>query len=219
MDRRSTVFYDVDTQRDFFAPDGALYVPASGAIVEALGRLTRLARRPAPRLRVLGSVCRHSAGDRELAANGGQYPEHCMDGTPGQRKLEATAPLAPRWIENRAYRPAELAALLDGDEVFFEKQDFDVLIGNRHARTVLPRLLEGVADVVVYGVVTEVCVDHAVRALCGRGVRVHVVEDAIAAVDAARGAQCVAEWRDAGVHLTTLQALERALTGVVPPPH
>jgi len=211
MQRATTIFYDVDTQRDFLEPDGTLYVPGSAAIVPSLARLTRLARSGVPRLRVVGSVCRHFAGDRELARNGGMYPDHCMDGTPGQRKIDATAPLTPRWIENRAYSPGELEALLEGDEVFFEKQEFDALTGNRNTAAALPRLLAGATDVVVYGVVTEICVDRAVSALLGRGPRLHVVVDAIASEDAARGAGCLVRWRDVGVKLTTADGVERAL--------
>ena len=38
------VFVDIDTQRDFLEPDGALFVPGSTEIVPNLARLTRFAR-------------------------------------------------------------------------------------------------------------------------------------------------------------------------------
>src|SRR5207249_2207763 len=114
MQRATTVFWDGDTQRDFLEPDGALYVPAAAPIIPNLARLTRLARAGTPRIRVIGTVCRHFPGDAELTPNGGPYPPHCMDGTPGQRKIDATAPVAPRWIENRPYAPGELEDLLRG---------------------------------------------------------------------------------------------------------
>ncbi|TMA37620.1 MAG: cysteine hydrolase family protein [Deltaproteobacteria bacterium] len=211
MQRATTCFWDGDTQRDFLEPAGALYVPASERIIPNLGRLTRLARAGAPRIRVVGTVCRHFAGDAELAPNGGPYPPHCLDGTPGQRKIDATAPVAPRWIENRAYARGELDELLGGEEVFIEKQDLDPLIGNRNTAVVLPRLLEGVDDVVIYGVVTEICIDRAVRALLGRGPSLHVVRDAIAPLDEARGRECEQRWQAAGVELITTEAVARAL--------
>ena len=195
MQRATTCFWDGDTQRDFLEPAGALYVPASERIIPNLGRLTRLAR----------------AGAAELAPNGGPYPPHCLDGTPGQRKIDATAPVAPRWIENRAYARGELDELLGGEEVFIEKQDLDPLIGNRNTAVVLPRLLEGVDDVVIYGVVTEICIDRAVRALLGRGPSLHVVRDAIAPLDEARGRECEQRWQAAGVELITTEAVARAL--------
>src|SRR5437870_1157581 len=84
MQRATTVFYDGDTQRDFLEPDGALYVPAAAPIIPNLARLTRLARAGTPRIRVIGTVCRHFPGDAELTPNGGPYPPHCMDGTRGR---------------------------------------------------------------------------------------------------------------------------------------
>src|SRR3989454_3484716 len=165
MKRATTVFHDGDTQRDFLEPAGALYVPAAAPIIPNLARLTRLARTGTPRIRVIGTVCRHFPGDPELAPNGGPYPPHCMDGTPGQRKIDATAPAAPRWIENRTYTAAELDALLGGDEGFIEKQDVDPLVGNPNTAAVRPRLLGGGGDLGIHGVVTEICIDHAVRAL------------------------------------------------------
>ena len=212
MQRATTVFYDGDTQRDFLEPQGALYVPAAAPIIPSLARLTRLARAGTPRIRVIGTVCRHFPGDAELTPNGGLYPPHCMDGTPGQRKVDATAPVAPRWIENRPYGPGALEELVRGEEVFIEKQDVDPLVGNRNTAAVLPRLLEGVEDVVIYGVVTEICIDRAVRALLGRGPRLHVVRDAIAPLDEARGRECQERWRAAGVELTTTEAVERVLS-------
>ena len=64
----------------------------------------------------------------------------------------------------------------------------------------------------IYGVVTEICIDRAVRALLGRGPRLHVVRDAIAPLDEARGRECQERWRAAGVELTTTDAVERVLS-------
>src|SRR2546430_12044321 len=130
MKRATTVFHDGDTQRDFLEPAGALYVPAAAPIIPNLGWLTRLARTGTPRIRVVGTVCRHFAGDAELAPNGGPYPPHCLDGTPGQRKIDATAPVAPRWIENRTYTAAELDALLCGEEGLIDQQGGEPLVGH-----------------------------------------------------------------------------------------
>ncbi|MBI3302507.1 MAG: isochorismatase family protein [Deltaproteobacteria bacterium] len=128
-----------------------------------------------------------------------------MDGTEGQKKVQATTPQRPIWIENRDYPEAELQALLRREgEVCIEKQRFDVFAGNRNAAAVFEALLRGKEDVVVYGVVTEVCVDQAITGLKDRPVRLHVPMDAIAALSEARGKETLEKWRRWRVRLTTV---------------
>ncbi len=210
MKAETTIFYDVDTQRDFMHPSGALSAPGAERILPRLAALTRLARQAG--VRIVGSVDRHFPGDSELRSAGGPYPEHCMDGSPGQKKVDATAPEAPIWVENREYPAEELDRLLAGKgEVFIEKQRLDVFEGNRNARAVLDRLLRGMADVVVYGVVTEICVDLAIRRLREWPVRLHVPTDAIAALDAKGEAEALERWTQWGVELTSVAEIERRL--------
>src|SRR4051794_39199159 len=79
------VFVDIDTQRDFLDPAGALFVPGSEAILTNLARLTEFAR--TRRIPVLATACAHSADDPELK----QFPSHCLVGTAGQTRVPATA--------------------------------------------------------------------------------------------------------------------------------
>jgi nicotinamidase/pyrazinamidase len=203
MNPKTTLFYDVDTQRDFMLPEGKLYVLGAECIFPHLEALTRFGREKG--IPIAGSVDRHFPADPELQANGGEYPEHCMNGTEGQKKVRATMPRRPVWIENRDYPPAELQALLRREgEVYIEKQRFDVFAGNCNAAAVFDILLEGKEDVVVYGVVTEVCVDQAVTGLKDRPVRLHVPVDAIAALSEERGKETLEKWRGWGVRLTTV---------------
>jgi len=210
MNPATTLFYDIDTQRDFILPGGKLYVSGGERILPQLEELTRMARRQG--IAIAGSVDRHFPTDAELQANGGAYPEHCMDGTEGQKKVEATIPQRPIWIENRDYPETELRALLRRDgAVYIEKQDIDLFAGNRNAASVLDTLLQGKEDVVVYGVVTEICVDLALAAFKDRPVRLHVPVDAIAALNEERGKETLEKWRRWGVHLTTVAEVTEEL--------
>jgi nicotinamidase/pyrazinamidase len=203
MRPQTTLFYDVDTQRDFMEPEGKLYVLGAERIFLQLATLTQCARQHA--IAVAGSVDRHYPTDSELLTNGGEYPEHCMSDTAGQTKVAATTPRQPTWIENRIYPDSELLELLhQSGEIYVEKQQFDVFAGNRNAARVFDVLLQGKEDVVVYGVVTEVCVDHAIVGLKDRPMRIHVVVDAIAALNVARGQATLEKWRQWGIHLTTV---------------
>src|SRR5215813_3448564 len=204
MKPQTTLFYDVDTQRDFMLAEGKLYVPGAERLFSLLEQLTTCARRH--RIAIAGSVDCHAPSDPELQANGGEYPEHCMDGTEGQKKVAATAPARPLWIEDRTYTESDLQALLNQEgEVYLEKRRFDVFAGNRNAQKVFDALLRDKADIVVYGVVTEVCVDQVITGLKDRSVRLHVPVDAIAALNEERGQETLEKWRRWGVRLTTVE--------------
>src|SRR5271169_4226712 len=105
-----TLFYDVDTQRDFILPGGALYVPGAEQILPVLKRVTELARHHG--IRRICSMCRHFPGDRELLRNGGRWPDHCLDGTLGQRKVEETAVIDPYYLAAHTFGADELETAL-----------------------------------------------------------------------------------------------------------
>lgn len=213
MERKTTLFYDVDTQRDFMLPGGKLYVPGAERLFPQLARLIACARRH--RIPIAGSVDCHSPLDPELLTNGGEYPEHCMAGTEGQTKVAVTMPLHPLWIEDRTYTESALQVLLSKEgEVYLEKRLFDVFAGNRNAATVFNTLLRDKTDVVVYGVVTEVCVDQAIAGLKDRSVQLHVPVDAIAALNEEHGQAALEKWRLWGVRLTTVEQIVTELAGL-----
>jgi len=205
-----TLFYDVDTQSDFMLAGGALHVPGSENILPALKHLTDLARRR--KIRRICSTDRHFPGDRELARNGGRWPDHCMDGTPGQRKVEETAPSNPHPLPAHPVDADQLeTALRHGGELIIEKQDVDVIAGNANARALLSRLAAQYDNVVVYGVYTDVCIDHAVNALLEHGRAPSVVIDAIHEIDPANAAAARERWRKRGVKTITCDQLEALL--------
>ena len=209
MRPETTLFYDVDTQRDFILPGGRLCIAGTDRLIPNLAAITNLARRL--KIRIVASTDRHFPSDPELQRNGGEYPDHCMDGTEGQRKIDATAPLSPLYIENDHLTDEQFeAALHHPGEIVFEKQLFDVFAGNRHADRLLTALLRGYQDVVVYGVYTEVCVADAVRGLLRLGPKLHVVIDCIADIGAG-GPSYRERWRSEGVELITLAELQARL--------
>jgi len=167
MDQR-LIFWDVDTQVDFMLPEGRLYVPGAETIVPTLAKLTQWAAHN--RALVVASADAHLPGDEEFS----QFPPHCLAGTPGQKKIPETS-LAPQFtIPNRA--GSEIPEPEQYQQIVLEKQKFDVFT-NPNCEAFLARL--GKPEIVLYGVVTEICVSAAGRGLLDRGYRLNVVEDAI----------------------------------------
>ena len=200
-----TLFWDVDTQADFMLPSGKLYVPGSEEIIAALRRLTDHAH--AHGIRILASADDHEPGHRELSATPdwrATFPEHCMRGSAGQRKIEATALHNPLVIEPAAEDPAALARKVRGHrgDLLFHKHWFDVFT-NPNLLPVLDALAPD--RIVLYGVALDVCDKYAVEGLLRErpGLPVTVVTDAVRAIDAAAGPALLDAWRRRGVRLQT----------------
>lgn len=166
-----TVFFDVDTQIDFVCPAGALAVPGAGSIVGNLALLTRFAE--SKRFPVLSTADAHSEDDPEFKT----WKPHCVVGTAGQLKISATSLSKPKilavaegaldWIADAVGAPGQ---------IIIEKQQLDCFT-NPNLRPLLDLLQ---ADrFIVYGVVSELCVQFAAFGLLQTGVPVEVVTDAV----------------------------------------
>jgi len=165
----NTVFFDVDTQLDFLFPSGALYVPGAEGIVPAVARLNRFAA--AHGIPVISTVDAHAEDDLEFS----QWPPHCVAGTTGQHKAEATL------LERRVVIPNRECEfdVAGAQQIIVEKQTVDVFEARNPSRILE---LMNADRFVVYGVATEICVRAAVRGLLKTGRPVAVVTDAVRAL-------------------------------------
>jgi nicotinamidase/pyrazinamidase len=213
---RNTVFWDVDTQRDFIMPGGRLYIEGAETILPRLSALTRFAQDR--RIPVLGSVDYHSPDDAEISDRPDfhdTYPPHCLIGSPGQEKVGETRPAEVLWIDSRPEDKEKLKkqvrdAIASGRAVMFRKQRFDVF-SNPNVDTVLDVVRPD--RVVVYGVALDVCDRYAIEGLLSRRrFRVALVQDATRAIRPEEGDALVGKWAAEGVSiLSTDQVIGGAL--------
>jgi nicotinamidase/pyrazinamidase len=137
----------------------------------------------------------HREGDDEFQ----EYPPHCLVGTPGQQKIPETVLPRQHVIPNR--RAALPPKLTDFQQVIVEKQRFDVF-SNPNLDALLAQLGAG-REIVLYGVVTEICVHHAARGLLERGFQVRLVRDATQHLEKAKGRATLALVEERGGQLVT----------------
>jgi nicotinamidase/pyrazinamidase len=184
------IFFDIDSQLDFLYPAGALYVPKAECIVPAIARLNRHAA--AHGIPIVSTTDAHTENDPEFHA----WPHHCVAGSLGQRKAEATL------LDRRVVVPNRECALdlAGARQIIVEKQTVDVFQARNLSR-VIEKL--GGDACVVYGVVTEICVLYAVRGLLRMGRRVTVVTDAVETLRKEDSERALAEFRSGGAALAT----------------
>jgi nicotinamidase/pyrazinamidase len=199
----NTLFWDVDTQVDFMHRTGKLYVPGSEEIIPVLKRLTQYAHRHG--IPILASTDDHLPGHRELSTEPDwitTFPEHCMRGTPGQRKIPETHLRTPLVIEPDPVDPVALAATVrahDGD-FLFHKHWFDVFT-NPNLLPVLDALAP--EAIVLYGVALDVCNRYAIEGLLRHrpGIPITLVTDAARAIHVEAAPPLLADWQRRGVRL------------------
>lgn len=183
-----TVFFDVDTQRDFLYPAGALFVSGAEQIVKSLLELTRFAS--ANGIQIVSTADAHTENDPEFKI----WKPHCVTGTTGQQKAAVTLLNKPVILQN----PREA---VDAPQIIVEKQKLDCFT-NPNLRPLLELLK---ADrYVVYGVVTELCVRCASLGLLETGARVELVTDAIKSLNPAEEQKFFNDFQSHGGQLTTV---------------
>lgn len=198
-----TIFWDVDTQHDFISPDGKLPVPGAEQVVPTLGALTDYAH--ARGLRIIASADDHVPGHRELSATPDfrtTFPDHCMRGTPGQRKIAETALRDPLVIEPEADAKVVDRVRAHGGDLLFHKHWFDVFT-NANVPAVLDLLKP--SRIVLYGVATDVCDKYAIEGLLERAPQAQIdfVVDAAAAIHPEDVDGLLEGWRRRGVRMVT----------------
>jgi nicotinamidase/pyrazinamidase len=186
-----TVFFDVDTQMDFLYPAGALSVPGAEIVEGAVATLNRFAASQG--IPVISTMDAHSEHDPEFR----EWPAHCVAGTLGQRKPASTL-LDRRVAVPNAGGDLRLEHV---PQVLLEKQTFNCF-SNIRLNEVLRHFQA--KRYVVYGVVTEICVQFAAMGLLETGAHVEVISDAVKELDPSKRHAFYADFAAKGGSLTTI---------------
>ena len=176
----NTLFWNVDTQEDFIDPGGSLYVRGAETIRPVLKQITSMAKEFG--FRVINTCDFHYINAEEISENPDfitKFPPHCLAGTTGAQFIKETDPETPLIID----WDSELAIFAEFDDakrfrnIILRKNKFDVFTGNPYTDKILNILHP--AQIFVYGVTTNICVDRAAVGLAERRIKVYVIGDAI----------------------------------------
>ncbi|MCW6537645.1 cysteine hydrolase family protein [Sphingomonas lycopersici] len=163
----------VDTQRDFMASDGALYVPGADALLPPMREWLR-ALDPAETAGVLFTFDTHVPEVYAGSAEAETFPIHCVRGSEGWANMLDVAlldPAIPVWrLEKGVFDMwAELDLRIeDAREPAAPRTDRELFFAELKAG--------GVDEITVIGVAADYCVRWAIEGLIGRGFRVVVPE-------------------------------------------
>lgn len=192
------VFVDIDTQRDFLEPGGALFIAGSEAILPNLERLSRYAQERG--IPVIATACAHTTDEVDPEP----FPPHCLVGTRGQERIEATARAdgITVGVDERFESEADAGAL--PKHLTIEKRRYD-LFSHPDAKRIIELYDQSRPTFVIFGVATDYCVQAAVTGLLQGGKHVAVVTDAIRAIDESAVERILLEFEHSGARLVTTE--------------
>lgn len=198
------IFWDVDTQRDFIKPDGKLSIEGAPKIIPNLRELIDYAHNN--NIPIYGSVDYHKKENQEIETEDPDfsetYPPHCIAGTEGQEKIEATKPSNPLWIPPHPIEKETIEEKLQDHqgEVYIRKEKFDVF---SNPNTV--KLLELIqpSNIIVFGVALDVCNAHAINGFLEMDMDfdIHLIKDASKSIDPEEGQTLISHWKEEGVSI------------------
>jgi nicotinamidase/pyrazinamidase len=166
----------IDVQNDFL-PGGALAVPDGDAVIDPINVLVA-----DPRFAVvLATRDWHPPDHNSFAEQGGPWPPHCVQGTPGAE------------LTDRLDRDAIDAVIDTGTTPEAEGYSgFE----NDELRELLR--LEQIDALTIVGLATDVCVKHTAADALRETLRVTIEADAVRGIDADESAQALKELSEAG---------------------
>jgi len=188
-----TALLVVDVQNDFADPSGSLYVDGGERIVPTVNAEVERAREAGAS--VVYTQDWHPEHTPHFQRDGGIWPVHCVEGTPGAA-FHRDLMVEGHEVVRKGH---------DGRDGYSGFSVRDPLSGER-ADTLLHELLtaRGIERLVICGLATDYCVVETVLDARMLGYPVHVLTEAVRAVELqpGDGAAALSRMRDAGAELT-----------------
>jgi nicotinamidase-related amidase len=150
----------IDCQNDFIKPDGKLPVPNAENIIPNVVKLIEKAGQMG--WQVIYTTDDHSEDDLEFKL----FPEHCVNGTPGNNIIDPVIEAINKVIEKQG-------------ACNLSKNTVSLWDSNKSAG----ETFKDITDVIVCGVATDYCVSAFCKGARQRKIGVELVVDAIAGVD------------------------------------
>lgn len=193
----------VDTQRDFMAPDGALYVPGADALLLPMREWLR-ALDPAETVGVLFTFDTHVPEVYAGSAEAETFPIHCVRGSEGWANMLDVAlldPAIPVWRLEKGvfdmWAEPDLR-IEDAREPVAPRTDRELFFAELKAG--------GVDEITVIGVAADYCVRWAIEGLIGRGFRVVVPEQLTRGIERQIRTVAAGEFSDAPLFVAPIVA-------------
>ena len=190
---RRTALIVVDLQNDFFA-GGALPVPNAERIASRVNQYLRDAVQSG--FTVYASRDWHPSDSRHFTSCGGRWPAHCVKDTDGARFHSSIELPKTAIVITKGDDPAS-----DGYSAFEGRTPRGIpLLADLRAK--------GIEELFVCGVATEHCVKASVLDALAAGLRVTVLEDAVAGVEGRASLDAVTEMQHKGARLVVQPQLK-----------
>ena len=163
------VLIDMNTQHDFLDPRGAVPVTNREALLRNLRKIFALSR--TYHLPIISAVDSH----REDEAPHDGFPRHCVEGTPGEKKLSFTLLQKRLFVEANNSLDLPKNLWKSNRQIVFRRRTADFL-DNPKADRLLSRLRP--ASLILFGVGLERSIRRLALCLLARGFQVAFVPDA-----------------------------------------
>ena len=194
------VLLDLNTQGDFLAPGATCLVKNAPELLPSIRRVVAWAKWH--QVPVISSIDSHRGAENTHDG----FPRHCIDGTPGQRKLPFTLLGSRIRIEGDNTLAVPLSLFNQHQQVIFRKRSHD-LFGNPKADRFLTQL--PAEEYVIFGVGVEYSMKALVLGLLARHKRVTVVSDCCGFWSSSLADLALRQMRDKGTMLVTVDELLR----------